>query len=244
MAVTDRTRKVLWARSGNRCAICRCSLVLQATASDGEALVGDECHMVAQSPAGPRGRLPGDGDLDSYGNLILLCKTDHKRIDDQPQAYPPERLRTVKRDHEAWVQTQLTPFRRPQARIYNAPNEKNGIPVTLIPDGSLLLDIVSGCMAGCYDSDPARTEDEVELVGGFLEQIRDWNDILDDIEVGGRVRAEFALTKAIKELAEAGFVVYAGRVDRTIEVDGERSPWPVSVVNVVRIENARRGMPA
>lgn len=97
MPITDRTRKMLWARSGNGCAICRCPLVLQATANDGEALVGDECHIVAQSPGGPRGGLSADGDLDSYDNLILLCKTDHKRVDDQPGEYSPERLRTLKR---------------------------------------------------------------------------------------------------------------------------------------------------
>ncbi len=242
MPVTDRTRKILWARSGNRCAICRCSLVLEATDADREALVGDECHIVAASPTGPRGGFTVD-DVDGYNNLILLCKTDHKRIDDQVLEFPVERLRAMKREHERWAQGQPT-FHRPKIRIYKAPSERDGIPVVLVPDGSVLLDIIGGCMAGHYKSEPARTRAETEMLSRFLQNVQDWNDLLDDIEVGGRVRAEFDLTEAIGELLEAGFVVYAGRVERTLDCDGERSPWPCSFVSVVRLENARRQEPA
>lgn len=232
MPITDRTRKALWGKSGNRCAICRGHLVLEGTAEDREALVGDECHIVAQSPGGPRAVL-GAKELDSYSNFILLCKSDHKRIDDQPGEFTPERLRAIKRDHEAWVQGQLDRSGRPEVTFYQAPSEKNGVDLIIVPDGNFLLRIVSGCVAGYYDSEPARSEEEVELIGGFLRQVRELDEMLDD-DLGDRVGAEFELTNAIKELNEGGFVVYAGRLDRTIKVDGDRSPWPVSVVNVVR----------
>ena len=47
MAINDKTRKVLWGRSGNRCAICRRELVLDATTVDDVSVVGEECHIVS-----------------------------------------------------------------------------------------------------------------------------------------------------------------------------------------------------
>ena len=46
--------KDLWARSGNRCAKCRRQLVEEATRSDAESVVGDECHIVSGQSQGPR----------------------------------------------------------------------------------------------------------------------------------------------------------------------------------------------
>ena len=54
MAISDKTRKVLWGRSANRCAICRQELVVDATAYDNESVVGEECHIVSAQINGPR----------------------------------------------------------------------------------------------------------------------------------------------------------------------------------------------
>ncbi|HWP60610.1 MAG TPA: hypothetical protein VNL14_22135 [Candidatus Acidoferrales bacterium] len=54
MAITDKTRKILWGRSGNRCAMCRRELVVEATPTDDESVVGDECHIVSGKGQGPR----------------------------------------------------------------------------------------------------------------------------------------------------------------------------------------------
>lgn len=40
---------------------------------------------------------------DKYPNLILLCKTHHKQVDDQPAQYTVERLREIKAKHEREV---------------------------------------------------------------------------------------------------------------------------------------------
>ncbi len=45
MAITDRTRKILWARSGNCCAVCRKDLIIDASDDDDESVVGEECHI-------------------------------------------------------------------------------------------------------------------------------------------------------------------------------------------------------
>lgn len=54
MAITDKTKEILWTRSGNRCAVCRRELIIDAAAADDESAVGDECHIVSGRPHGPR----------------------------------------------------------------------------------------------------------------------------------------------------------------------------------------------
>jgi hypothetical protein len=107
MTISDRDRKILWARSGNKCSICKASLVVEKTVSDPAAVVGDEAHIVARSAGGPRAGLLDESKLDHYENLILLCKVDRKTVDDQPNEYTIERLHAVKSQHEAWVRRTL-----------------------------------------------------------------------------------------------------------------------------------------
>ena len=49
MAITSKTRKELWAKSGNRCAICKKELVHQISQEDGSFIIGDECHIISSS---------------------------------------------------------------------------------------------------------------------------------------------------------------------------------------------------
>lgn len=109
MTISLKTHKMLWGRAANRCAICRMDLVMDASETDDESIVGEACHIVAQSNDGPRGisDIPLER-RDKYANLILLCNVHHKLIDDQPTEYSVERLRTLKADHERWVREQLS----------------------------------------------------------------------------------------------------------------------------------------
>lgn len=107
MAISDRTRRILWSRSGNRCAICKTHLVEAGTDVADAAVVGDECHIVARNTGGPRGGLIDAKLLDDVSNLILLCKTHHKLVDDQVEEYTPEALRSQRTEHEDWVDRTL-----------------------------------------------------------------------------------------------------------------------------------------
>jgi hypothetical protein len=83
-------------------------LVMDATETDDESLVGDAAHMVAEKPDGPRGASPLSAEeRDKYANLLLLCKIHHKLIDDQCNTYPIVRLQDIKRSHEDRVRAAL-----------------------------------------------------------------------------------------------------------------------------------------
>lgn len=111
MAITLKTHKMLWGRSGNHCSICRQELVLDPTETDDESLIGEECHIVAEKKDGPR----GESDLDElkrdkYDNLILLCRNHHKMIDDQVIEYSVDKLNEIKATHIEWVRSSLSGY--------------------------------------------------------------------------------------------------------------------------------------
>ena len=89
---------------------CRVSLVAESSGErqSRNALIGENCHIVATKTKGPRGEsVLSKADRDRYSNLILLCKNHHAAIDQNPADWPVELLHMVKSDHELWVETQL-----------------------------------------------------------------------------------------------------------------------------------------
>lgn len=102
---------MVWARSGNRCAFpdCNHELVVGDTKSDDESVIGDEAHIVAREPNGPRGDDPLPEDArDKFDNLILLCRIHHKIVDDHPEKYTKAVLVEFKRQHQDLVQKSLS----------------------------------------------------------------------------------------------------------------------------------------
>lgn len=113
MGISLKTHKMLWGRAANRCAKpdCRIELVMDASETDDESLIGEECHIFARSPDGPRGdsSFPKER-IDKYDNLVLMCSIHHKLIDDQPSTYPVDKLKEIKSNHEKWVKESLSSF--------------------------------------------------------------------------------------------------------------------------------------
>jgi SMODS-associated and fused to various effectors sensor domain/HNH endonuclease len=107
---TDRTLKLLWGRSGGRCAMpkCRVELIVDATDYDPIVIIGEIAHGAAAGDGGPRA-MPelSNRERNDYSNLILLCPNCHTRFDRQPKTYSVERWKEIKASHEAWVRASL-----------------------------------------------------------------------------------------------------------------------------------------
>lgn len=144
-AMTDKTRKLLWGRSGNRCAICRLELAIDATACDDASLVGEECHIVSGQTTGPRHDpvLPKE-ETDSYNNMILLCRVHHKLVDDQHETYTTPLLKQIKANHETWVREKLAETSRlPQVRLKRV--KENILPYLVrLTSGKDILNLLDG----------------------------------------------------------------------------------------------------
>ncbi len=113
----ERDLKMLWGRSGNRCALCK----LELTPSGDRETVGEMAHIVGRQTNGPRGSddLPSD-ERDEYSNLILLCPTHHREIDKNEADWPSDKLRSAKSEHERWVSEMLARGNIAVAKIDNS----------------------------------------------------------------------------------------------------------------------------
>lgn len=243
MSITAHDRKLLWGRSGNRCAVCRRLLVVERTATDRESIVGDECHIISSRPEGPRSEYVGSGDVDGYDNLILLCRVDHKRVDDQPKTYPPHVLRSMKLAHEKWVDLALT-LRPPESQEFPGGPEGGTIRLARIREGGSLLATVAGCQGYDLDHDEIQNEAELRLIAPFLQKLHDLGEAFDDIESGGRAQIRYELARDLKTLENSGFVIYGARAPRAITILGSPSrPW-IATVRVIRLTNPKIWDPA
>jgi hypothetical protein len=238
MAITEKTRKLLWGRAGNRCAMFRCKLAIDATETDPDSIVGDECHIVSGQQFGPRydSNFPADK-LDEAENLILLCKVHHKLVDDQTETYTADVLRTLKANHEKWVAEKLD---KEDVKPIRVKRIKENIPTALIRvySGKQLVTYCDGAGALSPDSDPPKTKEEMELISEFFQELQDWD--LLDTEAGNRVRGEFTFDELLKRIENVGFYVFAAREVQVLEGSIESSrpqPFTTLVVRVLRSDN-------
>lgn len=239
MAITDKTRKILWGRSGNRCAMCRHELVVDATPADDESVVGDECHIISAKGQGPRYDPKfAPEELDAPENLILLCRTHHKMVDDQFETYTAEVLRALKANHEKWVSSALTEADPvPPIRVKRI---KENIPTHLgrLSSGREVLSVVDRAAAFDFDHDELGSPDEVEIVATFLQEAQEYGDLSGDLEAGKRVRVSFEINERIEELHRAGLWVFGGREVRVMEGGiGSPSPFPVAILRIRRSDS-------
>src|SRR5947209_12871100 len=100
MPITTRDRKLLWARAGGMCALCKSHLTADAKSGDRDVVLGEEAHIVSEEPNGPRYLPMPIKEVDAYANLLLLCPSDHKIVDEQVTYYTEQRLQALKCEHE------------------------------------------------------------------------------------------------------------------------------------------------
>jgi HNH endonuclease len=232
MSITDKSRKVLWGRSGSLCAFCRAHLVIDASAVDSESIVGDECHIISGAPNGPRhDQNLGPEEIDSLDNLLLLCRVHHKLVDDQPETFSADTLRQLKANHERWVKGRLIEENQQEpVRIVRNSSE---IPkhLTLITSAKTLLNLSSGCHGNYYDYPDDLTEIDLDCVGEFLQNLTDWVD-LGLNEPKDKIIAQKSIAEDISALDHAGLRVYAAQEKQQLHT-GTTTPSPFYVLHLL-----------
>lgn len=97
------TRYQLWLDSGGKCAFCKKKLDRNVLTQE-KVFSGEHAHIIADSPAGPRGDAVLSKKLDKdISNIILLCSDCHKLVDRKADLYTIGTLQEIKRKHEAWI---------------------------------------------------------------------------------------------------------------------------------------------
>jgi len=234
MTIYSKTRKLLWAKSNNKCAICKCDLSLSN--KDTHTIIGDECHIRSPKLNGPRYDIKyPKTNLHHVDNLILLCKKDHKIIDDNPQQYTIEKLIALKNSNNNGFNNSL------EERINNFKVIKTTktIDVNQITSGKELLDIGRGLHGFSYHYDEPNTYEEKEVIKEIIEIISNFDVILDD--VGYTIDLAFDLTNTIIKLNQFGLYLYGNKVNDRIKNDD--GIWVNGIFLILRVNKKSLNVP-
>ena len=113
------TKMILFAKSGGRCQFEGCNkYLLRDDITSEELNDANIAHIVASSSNGPRGACNSHELSDDINNLMLLCKTHHKLVDDNPEEYTVERLTEMKLSQERKVKELLDAMQYSEALIF------------------------------------------------------------------------------------------------------------------------------
>lgn len=244
MTITDKTRKMLWTRCYNLCAICKHQLVVDSTRTDDESVIGEECHIVSGQPGGPRYDASFHAiKLDDYDNIVILCRTHHKMVDDQCDTYTADILRQMKANHEVWAKQRLSANSGPSA--VKIKRIKQNIPKNLIrlTTGEEIVNTVANSYVLYTDHDHVECREEVVLIAEFFQAIQDFVDNASDCGPGYQVEISFEMTKSLKHLEDLGFWVFGAREKQIIEGGiGGTGDWPVAYLRVLRKNRVERSI--
>ena len=190
--------------------MCRHTLVIESAQNDNESVVGEECHIISGANKGPR----SDSDfprekINEVSNLILLCRIHHKQIDDQVETYTPELLRTIKGNHERWVEDKLNDQPGiPRVRIKRV---KEDIPdkLPVINSGKEMFNLAAGACAFYNDYSDNLTDAELDVVSDFIQNVKDWAELAEEMEPIQRINASRDLDKEINALRQLNIFAFA-----------------------------------
>lgn len=106
-SIPDSVQLRLWGKAAGRCEYEGCNepLWIDSLTKD-EFNIAYIAHIIADKPRGPRGHETLSDELKAdISNLMVLCDKHHRLIDKEDEAgHSPERLREMKRRHEARIE--------------------------------------------------------------------------------------------------------------------------------------------
>lgn len=103
-SIDNKEIKKLCMKNGRYCAICRNKLIIKDESTDRETIIAILAHIKGKKPGSARyDSNMSQKERDSEDNLILVCPTCHKKIDDQPETYTANKLLQIKTEYEKWV---------------------------------------------------------------------------------------------------------------------------------------------
>ncbi|MGW5879991.1 HNH endonuclease [Nocardiopsis terrae] len=241
MAISERTRKIIWIEAGGRCSICRRHLLNHGSSSADPSVFGEEAHIVGRGANGPRAGGLDAKLIDGHDNLILLCSEHHKQIDDQVADFPVARLRKIKEDHKKWIASLDSSESKPIKLIRDP---RHSIPelLKLISRGSEIWTMIEEGHAFEYALPDHMEESDEDLAIEFLDLVGDYMDISADL---GGIRqkrdAQKLLQEYIENLRGRGLLVGAALYRMLLVGGAFDDPWPwVSLrVEVQGVDHAK-----
>lgn len=209
MSITVKTRKILWSKSGNRCAICKHELVKNLENENSNFILGEECHIISSKTNGPRGKINQLNNYDTYENLILLCANDHKLIDEYPETFTVDILNSLKINHENWIRNAI------QKNIEELNSKLNNIEqLDKINSRLQIENIIINAHAFSFDFSSITNKDQAIELSEFFENLRDFSDIYSDLEISNKTRELINYEEKIQELEKKDILIFGKLIVR------------------------------
>lgn len=221
MPIPPREQRLLYAKSGNRCAFPDCGKLLVVESDGQPVLLGEMAHIIAERSDGPRGQSDlGIEDRNREPNLVLLCNVHHQLVDDQPARFTVPRLTGFKQEHEERVRDgHLTPAHDPVG--WSAPDRTDALYSTLLPVESMPKYVFA-----------ADVGDVVERAIRPKVSSSDPNEALPFIVRAGKLLAFHDLSDRQSPFAAiVGSAATARHLLRDWEEDPDRLRWVVELLN-------------
>lgn len=220
--------------------MCRHILVFDSAENTNESIVGEECHIVSGASKGPRSNpdFPRDK-IDDVSNLILLCRVHHKLIDDQVEKYTPKLLESIKASHEKWVEDKLK--EQPEIPRVQIKRTKEEIPEKLpvINTGKEMFNLAAGACAFYNDYSDNLTDEELDMVSSFIQNVKDWAELANEMEPIERINATRELDKEMQALREFDVFAFAAiEKQKVVGGVGGESIFPVLHLSVNKLSDS------
>lgn len=119
--------------------------------------------------------------------------------------------------------------------LQKAAKEFNLSQLPEVTTGSDIVTLLQGALAYNFGNAELKDNLETELVGGFLQSLNEWGEILGDLEPLDRLRTERRLGEQLKEVRDAGWRVY-GALVRQVPRGYDTEEWPIATVLLTRGE--------
>ncbi|MBN1837118.1 MAG: hypothetical protein JW820_14780 [Spirochaetales bacterium] len=204
-----RTRRILWARAGGRCAVCRRPLLPGSRQDIPEAASGEGgCIVTLRPGAGER-----------YDNLILLCE--------EHAGESAERLERIKAAHEEWVRLSALAEHPSDPAVRYDPRYHG---VTLLPrvrSGEVLARLLGGVHSVQYDRDEPGTPGGEELGEALFQYIRSITEVWAGYDAAERRRVVGHLEAQIAALDRSGLLLFGLRYAARARIAGTRGDWSI-----------------
>lgn len=128
---SELDKLTLWSKCAGRCEMCN-KLLYKSDLSQNPVNLGQFAHVIGHSDLAARGNKDIAREFrDSIDNIMLLCHSCHKDIDDNEGLYPEEVLFKIKKDFEEKIEAQTTPTSENCRKILIFTAPINGHPVLI-----------------------------------------------------------------------------------------------------------------
>lgn len=225
MSIKVKTRKILWSKSGNRCAFCKQEIVKKIATPDSNFILGEECHIISSKKDGPRGNSIILKDYDIYENLILLCANDHKLVDEFPETFTVDVLKVIKDNHESWIYEAI------QKDLEELNKSANNVEYLDKIETRVQLDnILSKSHFHFFDFSSITDEDLVIELGSFFDDLNDYSDIESDIGISNKTQYLIEYEKQIKTFQNKGIYLFGEGLIREYKfINVPKSEYKISM---------------